>query len=48
VTVRRKNGATLISAIDARVMMSVVQNDNLSETAEEVNGRLQAAIGEAA
>lgn len=48
VTVRRKNGATLISAIDARTMMSVVENDELATVADEVNTLLRAAIGEAA
>ena len=48
VIVRRKDGKTLISAIDARAMMSVVDNKNLGGVAEEVNGRLQAAIGDAA
>ncbi|HVS45234.1 MAG TPA: DUF302 domain-containing protein [Verrucomicrobiae bacterium] len=48
VTIRRKDGKTLISAIDARTMMSVVENNKLTEVAGEVNTRLQAAIGEAA
>ncbi len=48
VTVRRKDGKTLISAIDARAMMSVVDNKNLGGVAEEVNARLQAALGDAA
>ena len=48
VTVRRKDGKTLISAIDARTMMSVVENDTLSEIAEEVNTGLRSAIEEAA
>ena len=48
VTVRRKDGKTLISAIDARAMMAVVDNAALNRVAEEVNTRLQLAISEAA
>ncbi len=48
VTVRRKDGKTLISAIDARAMMSVVDNESLGDVTEEVNARLQSAIGNAA
>ncbi len=48
VTVRRKDGKTFISAINAHTMMSVVGNDRLGGVAEEVNSRLLAAIGEAA
>ncbi len=48
VTVRRKDGKTLISAIDARAMMAVVDSAALNRVAEEVNARLQLAISEAA
>ncbi|GAC1358458.1 MAG: DUF302 domain-containing protein [Vulcanimicrobiaceae bacterium] len=48
VTVRRKDGKTLISAINAHTMMSVVENDKLGDIADDVNARLQAAIDEAA
>jgi len=48
VTVRRKNNMTLISAIDAATMMSVVENESLSRVAEEVNSRLKTAIANAA
>ncbi|MEO7004792.1 MAG: DUF302 domain-containing protein [Acidobacteriaceae bacterium] len=48
VTVRRKDGKTLISAIDARAMMAVVDSAALNGVAEEVNTRLQLAISDAA
>lgn len=48
VTVRRKDGKTLISAIDARAMMAVVDSAALNRVAEEVNTRLQLAIFDAA
>ena len=47
VTVRRKDGKTLISAIDARAMMAVVDSPALNKVAEEVNTRLQLAISDA-
>ena len=48
VTVRRKNNKTLISAIDAGVMMAVVDNTALANVAEEVNVSLRAALNHAA
>ncbi len=48
VTVRRKDGKTLISAIDAKAMMAVVDSAALNRVAEEVNTRLQRAISDAA
>lgn len=48
VTVREKDGHTIISAVDARAMMSVVQNANLGQVAEKVNTRLKAALAAAA
>ncbi len=48
VTVRRKDGKTLISAINARAMMAVVDSAALNSVAEEVNTRLQLAISDAA
>lgn len=48
VTVRRKNGTTIISAIDARAMMAVVENGALGNVAEEVNANLRTALKNAA
>ena len=37
-------GGTVLAAIDAHAMMSVVENDELDGVASEVNPRLRAAI----
>jgi uncharacterized protein (DUF302 family) len=39
-----EDGGTVIAAIDAHAMMSVVENDALDGVASEVNPRLRAAI----
>ena len=48
VTVRRTEGRTLISAINAKAIMAVVDSAALNKVAEEVNTRLQLAISDAA
>lgn len=44
VTVRRVEGHTQVSAIDADAMVSVTGNDELKPIAEEANTRLRAAL----
>jgi uncharacterized protein (DUF302 family) len=44
VVVYVKDGETHISAVDAERMLSIVENDELSETASEVRRRLAAVV----
>ena len=48
VVVYRQDGQTHISAIDAERMLSIVENDQLSETAGEVRRRLTMVVERAA
>jgi uncharacterized protein (DUF302 family) len=40
VVVQEERGSTLVSAVDARALLSIVGNDALSGVADEVNARL--------
>jgi uncharacterized protein (DUF302 family) len=44
VVVYRKEGKTVVSAIDAERMLSITENPALAESASEVNARLQRAL----
>ena len=44
VVVYERDGETRISAVDAERMLSIVGNDDLSETAAEVRSRLAAVV----
>jgi uncharacterized protein (DUF302 family) len=48
VVVYRQDGETHISAVNAEQMLSLVGNDELSETAAEVRRRLASVVGKAA
>jgi uncharacterized protein (DUF302 family) len=48
VVVQQGQGGTIVSAIDARAMLSVVENDELLSIADDVNARLARVLDKVA